>query len=47
MLAVNFDPIERGYVAYLAQRSGNITGVIVRPIAVPPALLAQANEVIE
>jgi putative ABC transport system substrate-binding protein len=31
MLAVNFDPIERGYVASLAQPGGNITGVIVRP----------------
>jgi putative ABC transport system substrate-binding protein len=32
MLAVNFDPIERGYVASLAQPGGNITGVVVRPI---------------
>jgi putative tryptophan/tyrosine transport system substrate-binding protein len=32
MLAVNFDPIERGYVANLAQPGGNITGVIVRPL---------------
>ena len=32
MLAVNFDPIERGYVASLAQPGGNITGVIVRPL---------------
>jgi putative ABC transport system substrate-binding protein len=32
MLAVNFDPIERGYIASLAQPGGNITGVVVRPI---------------
>ena len=27
MFAVNFDPIERGYVTSLAQPGGNITGV--------------------
>jgi ABC-type uncharacterized transport system substrate-binding protein len=32
MMAVNFDPIERGYVTSLAQPGGNITGVIVRPL---------------
>ena len=32
MFAVNFDPMERGYVTSLAQPSGNITGVIVRPL---------------
>jgi putative ABC transport system substrate-binding protein len=32
MLAVNFDPIERGYVTSLAKPGGNITGVIVRPL---------------
>jgi putative ABC transport system substrate-binding protein len=32
MLAGNFDPIERGYVASLAQPGGNITGVMVRPL---------------
>ena len=32
MFAVNFDPIERGYVMNLAQPGGNITGVVVRPI---------------
>jgi putative ABC transport system substrate-binding protein len=32
MLAVNFDPIERGYVTSLAQPAGNITGVMVRPL---------------
>ena len=32
MFAVNFDPIERGYVTSLAQPAGNITGVIVRPL---------------
>src|SRR5215470_15570314 len=30
MFAVNFDPIERGYVTSLAQPAGNITGVISR-----------------
>ena len=32
MFAVNFDPIERGYVTSLAQPGGNITGLVVRPI---------------
>src|SRR5262249_62048959 len=32
MFAINFDPIERGYVTSLAQPTGNITGVIVRPL---------------
>jgi len=32
MFAVNFDPIERGYVTSLAQPSGNITGVVSRPL---------------
>ena len=32
MFAVNFDPIERGYVKSLVQPGGNITGVVVRPI---------------
>jgi len=32
MLAANFDPIERGYVTSLAQPTGNITGVITRPL---------------
>jgi putative ABC transport system substrate-binding protein len=30
MLAVNYDPIERGYVVSLAQPGGNITGLVVR-----------------
>jgi putative ABC transport system substrate-binding protein len=30
MIAVNFDPIERGYVAGLARPGGNITGVVFR-----------------
>src|SRR5262245_36656292 len=32
MFAVNFDPIERGYVTSLAQPAGKITGVISRPL---------------
>jgi len=32
MFAINYDPIERGYVTSLAQPTGNITGVIVRPL---------------
>jgi putative tryptophan/tyrosine transport system substrate-binding protein len=32
MFAINFDPVERGYVTSLAQPTGNITGVIVRPL---------------
>src|SRR5262245_61399536 len=45
MLAVNFDPIDRGYVTSLAQPVGNITGVIVRPLDLarkPIDLLRQA-----
>jgi putative tryptophan/tyrosine transport system substrate-binding protein len=32
MFAVNYDPIERGYVTSLAQPGGNITGLVVRPL---------------
>src|SRR5262245_37490974 len=32
MLAVNYDPIERGYVTSLGQPGGNITGLVVRPL---------------
>src|SRR5262249_11259349 len=32
MFAVNFDPIERGYVTSLAQPAGNIAGVVSRPL---------------
>ena len=32
MFAINFDPIERGYVTSLAHPGGNITGIIVRPL---------------
>ena len=32
MVAVNYDPIERGYVRSLAQPGGNITGLVVRPL---------------
>src|SRR5262245_9969205 len=32
MLAGNFDPVERGYAKSLAQPTGNITGVMVRPL---------------
>lgn len=32
MLAVNYDPLERGYIASLARPGGNITGVFVRQV---------------
>jgi putative tryptophan/tyrosine transport system substrate-binding protein len=32
MLAINFDPIERGYVASLVRPGGNITGVFTRSL---------------
>jgi len=32
MIAVNFDPIERGYVTSLARSGGNITGVVFRQL---------------
>jgi putative ABC transport system substrate-binding protein len=32
MVAVNYDPIERGYVKSLAQPGGNITGVVFRQL---------------
>jgi putative ABC transport system substrate-binding protein len=45
ILAVNYDPIERGYVKSLAQPGGNITGVILRQTELAPKqleLLTQA-----
>jgi putative ABC transport system substrate-binding protein len=32
LIAINFDPIERGYIASLARPGGNITGVIFRQL---------------
>lgn len=32
IIAVNYDPIERGYVGSLARPGGNITGVVYRPL---------------
>jgi putative ABC transport system substrate-binding protein len=32
MIAVNFDPLERGYVKSLARPGGNVTGIFVRQI---------------
>jgi putative ABC transport system substrate-binding protein len=42
ILAVNYDPIERGYVASLAQPGGNITGVFYRQ----PELAAKQLELL-
>ena len=36
MLAVNYDPIERGYIVNLAQPGGNITGVVDSPHRASP-----------
>jgi putative ABC transport system substrate-binding protein len=32
IIAINYDPIQRGYVASLARPGGNITGVVYRPL---------------
>lgn len=45
MVAVNYDPIERGYVASLARPGGNITGVVFRQVEIAAKfveLLAEA-----
>jgi putative ABC transport system substrate-binding protein len=42
VLAVNYDPIERGYIASLAQPGGNITGVFYRQ----PELAAKQVELL-
>ena len=45
VMAVNFDPIARGYVASLARPGGNITGVVYRQLELADKqveLLAQA-----
>jgi putative ABC transport system substrate-binding protein len=34
MIAVNYDPIERGYVVSLARPGGNITGVVFRQVEI-------------
>lgn len=36
VVAVNYDPLERGYVASLARPGGNITGVFLRSLEVVP-----------
>ena len=34
VLAVQYDPVERGYMASLARPGGNITGVLLRQIGI-------------
>jgi putative ABC transport system substrate-binding protein len=46
MIAINFDPIARGYVASLARPGGNITGVVFQQLELAQKqieLLTQAN----
>jgi putative ABC transport system substrate-binding protein len=46
MIAINFDPIARGYVASLARPGGNITGVVFQQLELAQKqveVLAQAN----
>jgi hypothetical protein len=35
--AINYDPIERGYVARLARPGGNITGLFYASLNWPPS----------
>jgi putative ABC transport system substrate-binding protein len=44
MIAVNYDPVERGYVAALARPGGNITGVFFRGLEVGPKQLQLLKE---
>ena len=46
MIAINFDPIARGYVASLARPGGNVTGVVFQQLELAQKqveVLAQAN----
>jgi putative ABC transport system substrate-binding protein len=44
MIAVNFDPFERGYVTSLARPGGNITGVVFRPLELAAKQLELLNQ---
>jgi putative ABC transport system substrate-binding protein len=46
MIAVNFDPLERGYVQSLARPGGNVTGIFVRQIELAEKLLELISQAV-
>jgi len=47
MIATDYDPLERGYVASLAQPGGNVTGVFFRQVALTEKRLEFIQEMLE
>lgn len=45
-VAVNYDPIERGYAAGLAHPGGNVTGVFLRPFELVPKQIELLREMV-